>query len=85
MIGELLLAGPGPESHKIETRIMLECKKLSDKISRGLLSFAHPLGDNAAREAAFPVRQEVLEYIQLVGVGIDSFLETHPVPEKSEN
>lgn len=82
MIAELMLASNMPESKKIELRIMLESKKLTDKISNSFLAFAEPVRSNGKAEELYPVRMEVYEYLQLVSAGIDTFLSTHPAPVK---
>lgn len=83
LIGEFLLSDPTkPESRKIEIRIMLETKKLTDKIMKALLAFAEPAETNEKCEALYPERKEVFEYIRLVSAGIDTFLAAHPAPTK---
>lgn len=71
-----------PESRKIELRIMLAVKDFRDKLMRFLDDYGDPLADVAACEAAYPLRKEALEYIQLASAGLDSFIVTHPAPEK---
>lgn len=71
-----------PESRKIELRIMLAVKDFRDKLMRFLNDYGDPLADVAACDAAYPLRKEVLEYIQLASAGLDSFIATHPAPEK---
>lgn len=81
MLGEIMLSDPRmPESSKIEMRIMLASKKLTDKVTNSFLAFAQPERDPEKREALYPERKEVLEYIQLVSAGIDTFLAAHPAP-----
>ena len=81
MIGELMISDPRmPESSKVEMRIMLATKKLTDKITTAFLAFAQPVRDPEKREALYPERKEVLEYLGLVAAGIDTFLEAHPAP-----
>lgn len=74
-----------PEARKIELRIMLETKKLTDKIKKAFLAFAEPVRDEEKTEALFPVRKEVYEYLQLVSAGVDTFLETHPAPVNEDD
>lgn len=82
-ISELLLSDPTkPESHKIEIRIMLETKKLTDKITKVFLAFAKPAETDEKCEALYPERKEVFKYIRLVSAGIDTFLAAHPAPAK---
>lgn len=83
LIGELLLSDPTkPESRKIGIRIMLETKKLTDKITKAFLAFAEPAETAEKCEALYPERKEVFEYIRLVSAGIDTFLAAHPAPAK---
>lgn len=85
MIGAILLSNPNtPESHKVSLRIMLETKRLTDKIQKAFLAFAEPERDPERREALYPERKEVLEYLQLVSAGIDTFLEAHPAPKAEQ-
>ena len=85
MIGAILLSNPNtPESHKLSLRIMLETKRLTDKITEAFLPFAEPEKDPERREALYPERKEVLEYLQLVSAGIDTFLEAHPAPKADQ-
>ena len=79
-LSSAMLESSLPEAHKIELRIMLETKRLTDKITKAFLAFAEPVRSEERAEALFPVRKEVYEYLQLVSVGIDTFLETHPAP-----
>lgn len=80
MLGSVMLESDLPEAHKIGLRIMLETKRLTDKIERAFLAFAEPVRDEEKTEALFPARKEVYGYLQLVSAGIDTFLETHPAP-----
>lgn len=80
MLGSMMLESDIPESKKIEIRIALETKKLTDKINKAFLSYAMPVRDEEKTEALFPLRKEAYEYLQLVSAGIDTFLETHPAP-----
>lgn len=80
MIGGMMLESDLPENRKIELRVLLETKKLTDKIKKAFLAFAEPVNDDQKAEALFPVRKEVYEYLQLVSAGFDTFLETHPAP-----
>lgn len=86
LITDMLLSDPScPEARKIEIQILSETKKLKTKFEDAFLAFAEPVQDMETCEAMLPVRREVLEYIQLMGVGLDSFLAAHPVPAKSGN
>lgn len=60
---------------------MLETKKLTDKITKAFLAFAKPAETDEECEVLYPERKEVLEYLQLVSVGIDTFLQAHPAPK----
>lgn len=84
LIGKMMLQSNLPEQKKIELRIMLETKKLTDKITESFLAFAQPTTDDKT-EALYPVRKEVYEYLQYVNVGIDSFLAEHPAPAKPQD
>lgn len=78
VIGAILLSNPNsPESRKVGIRIMLETKQLTDKIEKSFLAFVEPDMDSERCEALYPERKEVLEYLQLVSAGIDTFLQAH--------
>lgn len=80
-----MLSNPNtPECRKIELRIMLAAKKLCERIDSAFLAFADPIRDLEECEAAYPERKEVLEYIQLMGAGLDSFLTAHPTHTKNK-
>lgn len=64
---------------------MLAAKKLRERIDSAFMAFADPLRDLEECEAAYPKRKEVLEYIQLMGAGLDSFLAAHPAPVKHKD
>lgn len=84
-IGELLLSNPNaPESRKIGIRIMLEVKRLTDKLTNLILPFAGPDENPERCEALYPERKEVLEYLQLVHADIDAFLQTRPVSKENQ-
>lgn len=79
MIAQMLLSSDTfPEAHKIGLRIAITARQLADKIMDQFCKYATPLQSLDEAEAVFPQRAEVLEYLQLVGAGLDSFLETHP-------
>lgn len=81
VITDMLLSDPNcPEARKIEVQILSETKKLKIKFETAFLAFAEPAKDAATCEALLPLRREVLEYIRLMSVGVDSFLATHPAP-----
>lgn len=81
-----MLSNPStPECRKIELRIMLAAKKLRERIDSAFMAFADPLRDLEECEAVYPERKEVLEYIQLMGAGLDSFLAAHPAPVKHKD
>lgn len=85
LITEIMLSNPNtPECRKIELRIMLAAKKLRERIDSAFLAFADPIRDLEECEAAYPERKEVLEYIQLMGAGLDSFLTAHPTHTKNK-
>ncbi|MBQ7671321.1 MAG: hypothetical protein IJS45_11495 [Clostridia bacterium] len=58
-----------------------ECKRLCDKIN-GFLPF---ISSEEEAEARYQYYEELYEYLQLVGTGIDSYIETHPVPNLNNN
>lgn len=82
MFADVVLADPEvPEEDKAPLRILREldslqkrCKKISD--------YAKPDWDRRRREELYPLRTDVLEYLQLVIAGMDLFLQTHPMPER---
>lgn len=78
----ILSTSSAPESRKIELRIMLAVKDFRDKLARFLDEYGNPLADVVACDAAYPLRKEVLEYIQLASAGLDSFIATHPASER---
>ena len=81
---EIFLQDPAtPESSKIELRIMQVTRKV-EKVTRGiLLRYATPYRSEEARKAAYDVRKDVLEYLQMVAEGMENFLATHPAPRDS--
>ena len=84
LLTEIMLSAPNtPECRKIELRIMRETKRLRDRMDDAFMAFASPIKDLEECEAAYAERKEVLEHIQLMGAGLDSFLAVHPAPVKT--
>lgn len=81
LIGGLFLDDPKlPEWRKIEIRLVREAKKM-DTMLKSICDFAISLPDEERTKELYPLRREVLEYITLVNVGMEAFLQEHPVPE----
>lgn len=67
-----------PEDMKISVRICREVSNNCDKLKRIADMFVTPT-DKRTDHLLFPLRKEVYEYLQLVGVGLDQFISTHPI------
>ena len=85
ILANVILSSSIPEESKIEVRIMLAYRELDDLLSKTSNGFAAPIPPTEAgekfQEEAYPTRKEFLEYLQLMKVGLDSFLAANPVPE----
>lgn len=85
ILADAILASSIPEESKIEVRIMLAHKELDDRLGKAAGRFSTPIPPTEAGEKyqkeVYPTRKEFLEYLQLMKVGLDSFLAANPIPE----
>lgn len=85
MIGESLLCADGiPEYRKIELQILMEVKKLNQHILKVFQEYAVPEMDDERIKEMYPARKEALEYLKLMGAGVDLFRQAHPAPTGSD-
>lgn len=73
-----------PEDAKIELRLINALDRLFKALKDGFDPYVMPRRPGAYRESLLPLRQEVLEYIQLMEVGLNSFLAAHPIPTEEQ-
>ena len=62
-----------PEEHKIGLRIMKSVHKLEENVRSFMILFADPAKLPDTPET-FEMRKEALDYITLVGVGLDQYM-----------
>lgn len=77
-LADMLIDSNMPEEHKICIKICREGKKNCDKLMRISDIYADPTG-REDDQSLFQLRKEVHEYLQLVGVGLEQFISTHPI------
>ena len=84
LVSSLFLADERtPEESKIELRILMELKDLDFQM-RKMADYAIPEPRKERMKQLHPLREEVLEYLQLVHIGLQEFIRTHPVPEETK-
>lgn len=76
VLATLLLNSDAPEHFKIEVRIVEAWKSLDEKTMNLMKKCQSHCEEES--EAKFDENREVLEYLTLMEVGLDSFLEAHP-------
>lgn len=85
ILANTILESSLPEENKIEVRIMLAYKQLNDLLDETSQGFCTPTPPTESgkkfQKEAYPARKEFLEYLQLMNVGLVSFLAANPVPE----
>lgn len=71
---DFMIADPTfPEWYKVDTRIARVVCRLKDKILDLALT-ARPAASEAEAKELYPKKKALLEYLTLVGVGIDQFV-----------
>lgn len=70
------------EEAKIKIRITLAVMKLRDKINI-FWELSDVETDEAEQDALYNIHKDVLEYLQLINTGLDSFLASHNLSNKS--
>ena len=74
MLLDCSLESDMPEEHKIGLRIMKAVHKLEENVRSFMILFADPTKLPDTPET-FEMRKEALDYITLVGVGLDQYLQ----------
>ena len=81
LIMDLIMNNPStPEHLKLCARIPDAYTKLDKKLIVASKAFSTPAKDREENERLMPIRQEFLEYLQLMTAGLENFLATHPAP-----
>lgn len=70
-LAELLLESDAPEEDKIGVRIIQQAGATRNAVGRIVSRFADP-----EKEVAYDDKKQALEYLRLVELGINQFLET---------
>lgn len=73
MLLDCSLESDMPEEHKIGLRIMKSVHKLEENVRSFMILFADPAKLPDTPET-FEMRKEALDYITLVGVGLDQYM-----------
>ena len=68
-----------PEHQKISIRLGRAYKTFDMQLQKALAYFMDPKRDMNESKRLYPERQEFLDYLQLLKVGLDSFLAVHPI------
>ena len=68
-----------PEHLKIGVKIVNAYTAFDKCLIAAARHFSEPAETREKNEALLPERQEFLEYLQMMKVGLDSFLEVHPI------
>lgn len=77
MLAEMLLSDPNvPDKDKVAVQLVATAKKFDERFFNFALTAAEAVRDNCTPEAEQKAR-DLLEYIQLVSAGFDSFVEAH--------
>lgn len=85
-LGDMILEDDGiPEYRKVELRILNEVKALCNKVQKTFAEYGAPEMDDKACERMYPARKDALEYLKLVGAGIDLFAQQHPAPKLTKD
>lgn len=75
-----------PEEAAIELQLIEEYDEFHDELHAAFRNYAMPIDPSLEsgvelQKELLPVRKEFLEYMQLMQVGLRSFLDAHPMPE----
>lgn len=81
MLTESLLESEAPEYMKLSVRVMDKSTDISDALRELVHHFVNPIEDRQANEETLG---KVLEYLELVEVGIKQFVETTPFVAHTE-
>lgn len=77
MLAEMLLNDPSvPDKDKVAIQLVITAKKFEEKLRDFVMPVADDLRDNGTAEAEQKAR-DLLEYIQLMTAGFDTFIEAH--------
>lgn len=79
---EIVLCANVPEEEKIPMRIIKAHRVISDMLMDIEQRVADPELENS--QELFETRKKVLEYFNVVGAGIQQFLELTPLPNQTE-
>lgn len=83
MISEMLMHDEDlPDELRVGLRLSDAAEKAHQKIAQMMELYVNPSAPGGMdHEARYPVRKELEDYLNLMIVGMDSFIQTHPVPE----
>lgn len=80
MLGEAMLNSDMPEEKKIGVRVLLEMKKIKDKLANKLEVLCDP--EQAETEELYAKRKEALELLQKIHTEVEGFDPTVAPPEQ---
>ena len=84
MLADAALKDPDvSEEGKTNIRLMMQLEKTRELLD-GMMVYAVPEIREDRKMQLHPLRREVLEYLQLVHMGLREFIRTHPVPEETK-
>lgn len=81
MLMDLLISAPMPEEKKAELLLLREIKKTTNCITDAMGAYIGPSESLEDAQKSYPVRKEAIEYLSLVRAGVQSFIDTHPLPQ----
>ena len=84
MLADAALEDPDvPEERKTNIRLMMQLEKTRELLE-GMMVYTVPEIREERIMQLHPLRKEVLEYLQLVHMGLREFIRTHPIPGEQE-
>lgn len=83
MISEMLMHDEDlPDELRVGLRLTDTAEKAHKKIAQMMELYVNPSAPGGMdHECRYPVRKELEDYLKLMIAGMESFIQTHPVPE----
>lgn len=80
MLANAMLESDIPDFKKEGIRLMMKAKKVFAQINEIVDTYADPVKDEDKEKAVYPVRKEVIHFLDCLEIEIAEFIALHPLP-----
>ena len=82
-LASAMLESDMPEHRKAGIRLIMKSKKVGKALNEIVSTYADPHLDEEKEKAVYPVRQEVINFLDQLEESINEFISSHPLPAEN--